>query len=109
MPLTPIYGIYVTMLSSSYKGMLKIDLRMCFFIFITTVTMKEPMVLIKVDYFNKMVTNPLLKSDPFLHHHHHFFVTSKVTIFPFNRMMKESDLQENAWHWLFEEGKRLST
>ena len=85
------------------------DLRMCFFIFITTVTMKEPMVLIKVDYFNKMVTNPLLKSDPFLHHHHHFFVTSKVTIFPFNRMMKESDLQENARHWFFEEGKRLST
>ena len=65
MPLTPIYGIYVTMLSSSHKGMLKIDLRMCFFIFITTVTMKEPMVLIKVDYFNKMVTNPLSKRSPF--------------------------------------------
>lgn len=83
MPLTPIYSRYVTMLSSSYKGMLKIDLRMCFFIFIITVTMKEPMVLILVDYFNKMVTNPLLKSDPFLHHHHHlFFCHFQSNIFP---------------------------
>lgn len=99
------------MLSSSCKGMLKIDLRMCFFIFIITVTMKKPMVLILADYFSKMVTNPLLKSGPFLHHHHHhhFFVTSKVTFFPFNRMIRESDLQENTWHWLFEEGERLST
>lgn len=53
--------------------------------------MKKPMVLILVDYFSKMVTNPLLKSGPFLHHHHHhhFFVTSKVTFFPFNRMIRE--------------------